>query len=73
MQAVYDFLTFTKWGLLLNFVGTIMIAISVGRNPGDAYQNKKGRRTYLASVLRPKLFYCGLFIIGFGFVLQFID
>ncbi len=73
MQAVYDFLTFTKWGLLLNVVGTIMIAISVGKNPGDVNQIVERREIYLASVLRPKLFYCGLFIIGFGFVLQFID
>ena len=73
MQAVCNFLTYTRLGLLLNVVGTIMIALSVGKNPGDAHQIVKGREIYLASVLRPKLFYCGLVVIILGFVLQFID
>ncbi len=74
MQAVYDFLTFTKWGLLLNIVGTIMIAVSFGKNLADAHQrDEKGRKVYLASYLYPKLFKWGLGFIGVGFVLQFID
>ncbi len=73
MQAVCNFLTYTRLGLLLNVVGTVMIAFSVGKNPGDAHQIVKGREIYLASVLRPKLFYCGLVVIIVGFVLQFID
>ena len=58
MQAVYDFLAFTKWGLLLNIVGTMMITFSFGKNREDAHQiDKKGRKIYLASVFRPKLFH----------------
>ncbi len=73
MQAVIEFLTLTQWGLLLNVVGTIMVAISVGKNPGDAHQIVNGREIYLASVLHQKLFYCGLVVIILGFGLQFID
>ncbi len=74
MQAVYDFLTFTKWGLLLNIVGTIMIAVSFGKNLADAHQHdEKGRKVYLASYLHPKLFKWGLGTIIFGFLLQFVD
>lgn len=74
MQAVADFLTLTRWGLLFNIVGTIMIAKSFGKNPENASQNdEKGGKIYLASFLHPKLFTWGMVIIIFGFVLQFID
>jgi hypothetical protein len=64
-------LSFAKWGLLLNIAGTLMIAFSFGKNLFDAHQlDKKGRKIYLASFLHPKLFWCGLAIIIFGFVLQ---
>ena len=72
MQAVCDFLTLTKLGLLLNIVGTIMIAFSFGKNREDAHQvDEKERKIYLASFLRPKLFRWGVVIIIFGFGLQF--
>jgi hypothetical protein len=74
MQAVIEFSTLTRLGLLLNIVGTIMIAYSFGKNPEDANQpDKKGRKVYLASYLHPKLFKWGLGIVILGFVLQFID
>ena len=74
MQAFFDFLTLAKLGLLLNVVGTIMIAFSFGKNLGDAHQtDEKGRKIYLASFLRPKLFYRGVWVIILGFVLQFMD
>jgi hypothetical protein len=65
--------TLSKLGLVLNFVGTVMICISFGENPGGANQNdKKGRKIFLASFLHPKLFYYGLVIIAIGFFLQII-
>ena len=73
MQAVFGFLTLTRLGLLLNVVGTMMIAFSFGKNREDASQpDKKGRKVYLASFLHPTLFTRGLVIMIFGFVLQFM-
>jgi len=61
----------SKFGLVLNFVGTVMVCLSFGRNLGDAYQkDHKERIVYLASFLHPTLFRWGLFIIAFGFFLQ---
>ncbi|HBR18213.1 MAG TPA: hypothetical protein DD725_11540 [Deltaproteobacteria bacterium] len=60
-----------KIGLVLNILGTLMVALSFGKNLEEAHQlDKKGREIYLASFLRPKLFYCGLTIIIIGFILQ---
>ena len=60
-------------GLVLNVLGTIMIALSFGKNLANAHQlDEKGRKVYLASFLHPKLFRWGLVVIVVGFVLQFI-
>lgn len=64
-------LTLTRVGLVLNIVGTLLVACSFGKNLEDAYQeDKKGRNIYLASFLHPKWFTCGLVLIILGFVLQ---
>ena len=66
-----NFVTFSNVGLILNAIGSFMVAISFGENLGGAYQNdKKGGKIFLASFLRPKSFRIGLFIMGIGFVLQ---
>ena len=67
------FLTLAKVGLFLNMLGTVMIALSFGKNLADAHQmDGKRRKVYLASFLHPKLFKLGLAIIIFGFILQFV-
>ena len=67
------FLILAKLGLVLNIVGTVMIALSFGKNLADAHQfDEKGRKIYLASFLHPKLFTWGLAIIILGFVLQIV-
>ena len=64
---------FGKLGLILNIIGTIIVALSIGKNLADASQrDKKGREVYLASFLHPKLFMLGLVVIVVGFILQFI-
>ena len=64
---------FTKTGLALNIVGTIMLALSFGKNLADAHQlDKKGRKIYLAAFRYPKLFYWGVGLIILGFILQFV-
>lgn len=64
-----------KWlpiiALCLNFVGTVMVALSIGANPGGGYQDgQKGERIYLASLIYPRAFRYGLRIIAFGFFVQ---
>ena len=60
-----------KIGLVLNIIGTLIVALSFGKNLEEANQlDKKGRKIYLASFLHPKLFYWGLAIIIIGFILQ---
>lgn len=62
-----------RLGLALNILGTIMIALSFGKNLADAHQLDENRRkVYLASFLHPRLFRWGLVIIVVGFILQFI-
>ena len=66
-----DWFTVSRVGLIFNFVGTIFIALSFGRNLGEAYQtDQRGRRVYLASFLSPFLFKLGLALAAFGFLLQ---
>lgn len=72
LGVVLDFFTLARFGLLFNLAGTIMVAMSFGKNLGDAYQtNKKGQRVYLASFLYPKLFHWGLITLAVGFLVQF--
>jgi hypothetical protein len=68
-----DWFTLSRIGLIFNFVGTVMIALSFGRNLGEAYQtDQKGRRIYLASFLSPLLFKVGLVLAALGFLLQLL-
>jgi hypothetical protein len=60
-------------GIILNFVGTVLIAFSFGSNLGEAYQtDRKGRKVYLASFLHPRLFRIGMVLLALGFGLQLL-
>ena len=62
-----------RFGLILNFAGTVMIALSIGKNLGGAYQTDgKGPPRYLAAVLHPRLFKLGMIVLILGFVMQII-
>lgn len=53
-------------GLVLNFVGALLIAFSVIKNPGQAHQLVNGKRLYLASIVLNKFRWgISLFILGF--------
>ena len=66
-----NFITLSNFGLILNAIGSFMVAISFGENLGGAYQNNThGKKIFLASFLRPKCFRIGLFVMGTGFILQ---
>ena len=67
-----DSLCFARIGLILNVVGSIMIAVSFGKPPSTAEQrDEKGRRISLAAFRHPCLFNWGLLILVFGFCLSF--
>jgi len=62
-----------KVGLLLNIAGSLMIAFSFGKNLEEAHQiDKRGRKIYLASFVRPRIFYSGIDLLIFGFLLQLV-
>jgi hypothetical protein len=62
----------SKAGLILNIVGTLMIAYSFGTNREEAHQLYKGEKVYLASFLHPRMFKWGIFLIVIGFFLQLL-
>jgi len=73
MEEIINFF-WHRFGLILNFLGTIMIALSFGKNLFEAHQiDDKGRKIYLASFLSPKLFKLGLLLLIIGFLLQIIS
>ena len=62
-----------KSGLILNLIGTVLIAFSFGKNLEDANQpdkNKKGRKIYLASFVSPLKFKIGMVLLFLGFLIQ---
>jgi hypothetical protein len=61
-------------GLIINFVGIVLIAISFGGTVEGAQQmDSQGRKIYLAALLHPRVFLFGLSILGLGFLLQIIS
>lgn len=74
MCHIMNFMTLSKIGLILNLIGTVMVAFSFGKNPEEAHsEDEKGNKIYLASFLSPRLFKSGLALIFIGFLLQLID
>ena len=74
MDKIISGLTFTRVGLMMNFLGTVMMFFSFGKNIEGGYQkNEEGENIYLSSFLYPGLFRCGMVLLGFGFALQLID
>jgi hypothetical protein len=61
-------------GLLLNIIGTLLIAFAFGKNLEDANQtDKKGSKILLASFLHPCWFKWGIGILLNGFFLQLLS
>ena len=71
METNTELCSLVKIGLVLNIIGTLIVALSFGKNLEEAHQlDEKGRKIHLASFLHPTLFYWGLAIIIIGFILQ---
>ena len=61
-------------GLIANFVGIVLIAISFGGPVVGAQQtDSQGRKIHFAVLLHPRVFLLGLSILGLGFLLQIIS
>ena len=74
IEEIINFMTLSRLGLIFNIMGTLVVAISFGKNLEEAHQvDAKNRKVYLASFLYPKLFKVGLILIVLGFFLQMID
>ena len=62
-----------KLGLLFNLIGSLLIALSFGKNLGEAYQeDDKGRKIYLASFVSPRMFKWGIGLLITGFLVQIL-
>ena len=68
-QKAQDWLNL--WGLLVNFIGTAMIAMSIGRDRSGLHTFDRGRVTYMAAVNHPRILKFGVVIVALGFLLQF--
>jgi hypothetical protein len=63
--------TLNIFGLILNLVGTLLIAFSFGNPPSRAEQmDKKGRIISLAAFLHPICFKIGIWLVVIGFILM---
>ena len=61
-------------GLIVSFVGIVLIPISFGGTVEGAQQtDSQGRKIYLAALLHPRVFLFGWSILGLGFLLQIIS
>lgn len=58
-------------GDILGLLGSILLAFSVVKNPGGAYQQVNGEEKYLAT-LEPRRFWCGGGLLIVGFLLSMI-
>lgn len=63
---------FALIGLLVNFLGSILIAFSVIKNPNGSHQMINGRKVYLASIDLFK-FRWGITLLIVGFLIQMLD
>jgi hypothetical protein len=65
---------FTQIGLILNILGSLFIAFSIGKSSGEGYcPDKKGNKTYLAAINYPCWFKVGISLLILGFIFSFID
>jgi len=63
----------SKLGLILNFVGSIIMAISFGKSiVGTEEEDDQGRIVPIASLIHPLLFKVGMVILSLGFLISII-
>ena len=59
-------------GVILNLLGTILIALAFGKYPKDGapYTEEKGEKKYIAYFNYPYLFWLGILFLSVGFLFQ---
>ncbi len=62
---------FSILGLIINFMGSILIALSVITNPAGAHQMVKNKKVFFASI-NQKYFRWGVWLSVVGFVVQLV-
>ena len=63
-----------EWsGLVLNFAGVVLIALSIGKpRVSGLFADDRSKITHLAVINHPWLFWFGLAIIALGYLLQIV-
>ncbi len=61
----------SQFGLVFSVVGSLLVAFSVIKNPGESYDEIGGKKVYYASILLEK-FKWGIRLIVLGFIVQLI-
>jgi len=62
----------TQLGLVVSLIGTLFLAFSIFKNPGEAHQlDEKGEKLFL-TVVNLFRFRIGIGLVVFGFLLQLI-
>jgi hypothetical protein len=56
----------------ISFVGSILLAFSISKNPSKAYQEMNGKKKFL-TIINPGVFRCGVVLLATGFALQIIQ
>ncbi len=63
----------TQIGLVLNFVGTVLVALSFGQLRNGGYtENEKGKRFEFSYLIHPWWFRVGMFLLAIGFLIQWL-
>lgn len=58
-----------RLGLLLCFLSSVLIALSVGRPPSEIYQlDERDRKIQIAAIVRPRFLFVGLAMLVLGFL-----
>jgi len=58
-------------GIITSFVGSLILAFSISKNPGEAYQTVRGKKKYL-TIIHLCLFRSGVVLIVLGFAIQML-
>ncbi len=65
-------LIFQTLAIVLNILGAVLIAMSVGRAPDGWCEKENGDKIHNAAILRPRWFDIGMTVLILGFVIEII-
>jgi len=65
-------LIFQTLAIILNIIGAVLIAKSVGRAPDGWCEKDNGDKIHLAAIINPRWFDVGITLLILGFVVEII-